>query len=302
MDFVSFPYECPARPPTPGQRRAQALLAGLVALLVVGTGGLSLLALWDTPGDIAIRVAGGELSVRAGSGPLGTSWTAALDDIAQARQQKVGPIRKRHGTNAPGYCAGSFTIEGIGRVRMASDCGHEVVVVTFRSGSEPIVVAPRDPEVFIAALSSRTEAMFESRQNREMSGRAALLLLRALAAGTIPFGLFLAAYFVISPRRLRYRIEPGLLIVRTWLVTRTVGLHGAVARPHSPAITLRLAGTALPGYYAGLFRADGQKLRIYATADRDGIAIESDRRVWVTPPDNTAFLEGLRAAGARVER
>jgi hypothetical protein len=300
--LLRLPYECSARPPTAGQRRAQVLLAVLVALVTVVAGGLGVLALWDTPGDIAIRISGGTLSVRAGSGPLGNAWSEPLDDVAEARWQEVGRIRKRVGTDAPGYCAGSFTIEGVGPVRLATDCGHEVVVVTFRSGAEPIVVAPRDPDAFIAALNARTEGAFESRRNQEASGRAVLLLLRALAAGTIPLGLFLAAYFVISPRRLRYRVEPGTLTVRTWLVTRRVPLYGSVARPYTPGMAIRLGGAALPGYYAGLFRADGRNLRMYATADRDGIAIDADRRVWVTPPDNAVFLEALRAAGARLDQ
>lgn len=137
--------------------------------------------------------------------------------------------------------------------------------------------------------------------DHEALGRGTFLVLNLLVAGLLLPGLFLAAYMAIAPRRLRYRIEPGVLTVRTWLVTRTVTLFGAVARTHSPAIAVRLAGTALPGYYAGLFRANGKNLRIYATADRDGIEIESDRRVWVTPPDNAAFLAALQAAGARIE-
>ena len=71
--------------------------------------------------------------------------------------------------------------------------------------------------------------------------------------------------------------------------------------PWTPGTAIRLGGTALPGYYAGLFRADGRNVWMYATADRDGIAIDSDRLVWVTPLDNAAFLAALRAAGARLE-
>jgi len=63
-----------------------------------------------TPGDIAIRVAGGTLSVRAGSGPFGEAWTAPRDDVAEARWQTGGRIRRRVSTDAPGYCAGSFTV------------------------------------------------------------------------------------------------------------------------------------------------------------------------------------------------
>ncbi len=131
--------------------------------------------------------------------------------------------------------------------------------------------------------------------------RWALALIFVLAFSLIPLGLFLAAYLAVAPRRLRYRIEPGALIIRTWLVTRRFEICGAAARRWSPGRAVRIAGTAIPGYFAGLFRADGANVRMYATAESDGIAVAADRTVFVTPPDNDAFLAALRAAGARVE-
>jgi len=72
------------------------------------------------------------------------------------------------------------------------------------------------------------------------------------------------------------------------------------ARRHSPSVKLRLAGAAMPGYYTGIFRADGTTTRIYATSLKDGVLLEGPARVYVSPADIPEFLAALREEGATV--
>jgi hypothetical protein len=188
-------------------------------------------------------------------------------------------------------------------------CGMEFVRIPYECPAREATVGQHRGQYLLAVFAGVTSAaggviaLFSMWTVPADEGldRWTFALLLVLAFSLIPLGLFLAAYIAVAPRRLRYRIEPGVLIIRTWLVTRRFEISGAPARRWSPGRAFRIAGTAVPGYFAGLFRADGANVRMYATAERDGIAIAAGRTVFVTPPDNTAFLAALRAAGARAE-
>jgi hypothetical protein len=65
-------------------------------------------------------------------------------------------------------------------------------------------------------------------------------------------------------------------------------------------VTLRVAGTAMPGYYTGYFRADGQSTRVYATDLKDGVLLEGPARIYLSPADPEAFLAALREEGGTV--
>lgn len=120
-----------------------------------------------------------------------------------------------------------------------------------------------------------------------------------LAAGLLL--AFLVPLLLLGPRRMRYHLRPGFLDVRTLFGSRSWATDGMRARRHRPRVTLRLMGTAAPGYYTGLFRADGVTTRIYATHLDEGILIESTHRVFLSPADPTGFLAQLHAAGATIE-
>ena len=99
----------------------------------------------------------------------------------------------------------------------------------------------------------------------------------------------ISVLLIVGPGKMRYIVRPGLLEVRT--------LFGR----HWPRVTLRVAGTGAPGYYTGLFRADGATTRVYATDLHEGVLIERPVRVFLSPDDPAAFLARLREAGATVE-
>jgi hypothetical protein len=119
------------------------------------------------------------------------------------------------------------------------------------------------------------------------------------------FGLIMGgmvvALMLLGPGRMAYRIGEGRLEVSTLFGGRSWPLKELRARPHRPHVTLRVAGTAAPGYYTGLFRVDGTNTRIYATDLKSGVLLEGPARVYLSPADVTAFLEALRVAGAQVE-
>jgi hypothetical protein len=64
---------------------------------------------------------------------------------------------------------------------------------------------------------------------------------------------------------------------------------------------MRIAGSAFPGYYTGLFREGGRNLRVYATDLRRGVLLEGPQRVYLSPADREGFLAALQAEGARIE-
>jgi hypothetical protein len=108
--------------------------------------------------------------------------------------------------------------------------------------------------------------------------------------------------FLVAPNRLRYHLEPGTLAVTTVLRTRRFAIKGATARACRPRVGIKLWGTAAPGYYTGLFRADGANTKLYATSAKEGLLIEgSDFRVFINPERQTEFLEAFPAVGGAVE-
>ena len=59
---------------------------------------------------------------------------------------------------------------------------------------------------------------------------------------------------------------------------------------------------ATPSDDAGWFSLDGRRTRLYASTVRgEGVLVEGDRRVFVTPADAAGFLAALSAQGALVE-
>jgi len=109
------------------------------------------------------------------------------------------------------------------------------------------------------------------------------------------------ALVIVGPRRMRYLVGEGRLEVRTLYARRRWPVAGLRARRHRARVSLRLAGASMPGYYTGLFRADGKTTRLYATRLEDGVLLEGPARVFLTPEDPGGFLAALREQGATVE-
>jgi hypothetical protein len=100
-----------------------------------------------------------------------------------------------------------------------------------------------------------------------------------------------------------YRVGDGGLELPTLLGARRYALAGARATAVvRPRVALRVAGAALPGYYAGWFWMWGKLTRVWATRMDAGVRIDraDGGCIFVTPADVPAFLEALSAAGVRV--
>lgn len=104
------------------------------------------------------------------------------------------------------------------------------------------------------------------------------------------------ALLLFGPKRLRYSIEGGELHVRTIFGHKRWPVRGMRASRHTPVRVFRVAGSAMPGYFTGLYREDGQSLRVYATDLKRGILVEGSERVFINPEDEDAFLTAVEAS------
>jgi len=140
----------------------------------------------------------------------------------------------------------------------------------------------------------------------------AFLLVAALSGGgrvLVP-GLAILTFAVVplsvlaleGPSRMRYLVGDGALEARTMFGSARFELRGATAQRYTPGRLWRVAGTAMPGYYTGRWREAGRAVRVYATTFVNAVLITTPTtRVLVSPTEPDAFLEALRAEGARVD-
>jgi hypothetical protein len=200
----------------------------------------------------------------------------------------------------PGYCAGRFRYADLGSVWQATDCSRQAVVLDVRGEPRPIVLTPPDRARFLAAL--RGEGDLEASPPGLRAAAMPRALLSAVLAGLLALGAGLEALILLGPSRLRYTVAPAEVSVRTLFARKRWPIAGLRARHHRPECGLRVAGTAMPGDYTGLFRCDGRFTRVYATDLSGGVLLESGaRRVYLSPAHPAAFLAALRAAGAAIE-
>jgi hypothetical protein len=110
---------------------------------------------------------------------------------------------------------------------------------------------------------------------------------------------FLVWMLLQGPHRLRYEVAGSHLVVRTALLTKRFALAGRTARRTAVRGRIRLAGTGMPGYHAGLFLLDVGMARVYASRFDDGVLLEGRPRIFVSPADPEALLAALRSRGVR---
>ncbi len=256
----------------------------------------SLLAVWLvwSPHVIEIRVADGRLDVAAGPSIFGGRESIDLSSVTAVDRTSLGAGRRLAGTALPGYCVGRFSYPELGSVWQATDCSHDAVVLR-RAGDRPIVLTPTEPDRFLTALDTGGEYA----ENRRATALPTRWLAIKLLVAVLPIVcLLVPLVFLIAPGRMTYRVEPGVLAVRTLLGGRRFEVSGATVRPHRPRVGLRLWGTGAPGYYTGLFRVDGANTKVYATSVERGVLIEGgELRVFVNPDDEARFLEAMRTMG-----
>jgi hypothetical protein len=283
--------------PRPRRRTLRLVLAAVLALvaLVVPVG---FAAITLGIGPIGYTIGNGVLEVRSGE-LLWGKRAVKLADITETRVVTLRGGRRTLGTALPGHCAGSFRYDGIGPVWQATDCSSFALLVRARGGGEPLLLTPPRADDFVARLA-RGEDTVVTLPERPAGKQLGFNAGAALVAGALVTSLVIVLA-VWGPGRMRYSVEEGALHVRTMFAHKTFRGPEIRARRHRPAGMSRVAGTALPGYYTGLFRESGESTRVFATTLEEGVLVEGPIRLFLSPDDADGLLAALRAAGATVE-
>jgi hypothetical protein len=274
------------------------LVAAVVPVVLVGP------LIWGGA-RIVYVIGGGKLTVQTG-GLLDRERSVPLRQIRAGRGVTLSGGSRTWGTALPGYCVGRFSYDEVGPVWQATGCGRRGVLLQLRDG-RPWLLSPPDELDFLARLSAAEPTRLELPPPRSS---AFARLMGPLMVLLLVFLVGVEALIVAGPGRMRYLVSGGRLEVRTMFGHRRWPAEQLRARRHHPQVKLRLAGAAMPGYYTGLFRADGTTTRIYATSLKDGVLLEcpgrggAERRrparVFVSPAEIPEFLAALREEGATV--
>ena len=281
------------RPPI--RKSRFALIFGVVLAVITLLGGAVLGAVALGSSQVSYTIRSGTLTVDSGSFIDGKR-TFAVADVTDARALTVSDGTRMRGTGAPGVCTGLWWYPSVGEVWQATNCSSRAVLLQVTGQERPILVSPPDPDAFVTELKPGTNDSIvlppgDATVMRVVPGVGALVLVLS--------AVLLTMLFVVGPKRMRYVVADGELSVHTIFSRRSFDARELRARLHVPAVTLRLAGTAFPGYYTGLFRADGVTTRVYATQLKsEGVLLEGPARVFLSPEDPAALLKALGEAGA----
>lgn len=270
-----------------------------VVLLVLVVGPLASLVFFLTgPMQVIYRISEGKLQVISGDRMSGDR-TVELSAITEARAVQLQGGRRTMGTAFSGFCAGRFEYANLGEVWQATNCSRSAVFVRASTADRPIVMTPPDPEGFVQRLrqGELTHIVLPAPDKTEI--RLISLIVVPIAAIT---GVLVLLVISGGAEKLVYRVERGQLEVVTMFSRKKWSTAGMRARKYAPGRTLKLAGTAAPGYYTGRFRQDGTNTRVYATDLKQGVLIEASDRVYLSPESPDAFLQALERAGAEVNR
>ncbi len=252
-------------------------------------------SLFWLPRTITYRIAGGTLTVQARYSVITEQRQVALAEVSNVEEVRLRGGRRTHATALPGFCVGSFTYDGIGAVWQATNCSTVALVVRAPKLNRPLVITPPDRKAFRQAMADGNELVVAP--TAVAAGDGLAIAAWVAAAGVLGIPALLVLFF-ISPNRLRYVVRTGELEVAGLLRRRRWPLTGVTARRFRPSSTFRLMGTAVPGYYVGLFRMGGARVYVAATHLGEGVLVEGARGLFVTPPDVDEFLAVLQQAGA----
>ena len=272
----------------PTSRWSFALIFGILAV-TLGAVFMSMTVL-IAPAHVSYAVSADHVKIEANLGPFDHSRTLARPEITAARLVNLHGGARIAGTGLPDYCQGEWRYPELGMVWQVTTCTPTGVVLETEEGR--VVVSPQDREAFIAAVQSGEAREFPavpgaSRGVLPWMGAIPLLILGALA-------LLFSKIWGVS-----YQIEHGALRVPANLRTLSVPLAGAKVARYSPERIWRLVGTGLPQLYLGLYRVDGRNMHVAATRRSDGVLVEGERVMWITPEDPEAFLQEAERAGAK---
>lgn len=293
MNHSTAPEFAPA-PVRPGWTRV--LGVALTALVLV-PGLFGVLLVTSRP-TITYRIANGSLELRGGESILASHRTYPLASITEWREVQLGRGRRTAGTGMPGLCAGYFRYDDLGPVWQVTDCRRDVLLLRVAGEERPVLLTPPDRAGFLAALQSRQDGDFSPPPYPQPAWWLLFKLLIVL--GTVPVAVYVGAGFFLASRRLRYHVGGGELEIQLLLLRKRFPLAGLRARRYTPTRALKWGGTGMPGYFAGRFSVDGQATRVYASGIRqEGVLLEGDRRLFVTPADIDGFLTALHNEGVQ---
>jgi len=108
----------------------------------------------------------------------------------------------------------------------------------------------------------------------------------------------LTTVFFVAPSRLRYEFKDGVLEVSTLASRRRFPLAGARVRKHHPLQGARLSGVPLPGYHVGSWLFDSMATTVLASVPEEGVLVEGEGRVFVSPHDADSFIAAAVECGA----
>ncbi len=273
----------------------QALAATLLAVPIV----YALAAFLTAPPQVAYEVDSAYITIRTARTFSGKPKQIPIGRIDSMTETVLRTGSLRFGTESPGYCVGFFEYPHLGEVWQATDCAAETIIIEAGGETHPIAIAPADHEAFMAAVRGLVPGSFPT------SARP-LGLSRGVLAGLVAVCWPLAAIFafvgVMAPRGVRYRISGGRLEAVGMFARHTVQLAGAKARAHQPLVGEKLSGLGFAGYAAGAWIMDTSPTSVLGTGRDDGVLVEGDTRLFVTPADRAAFLAALEAEGVTVRR
>jgi hypothetical protein len=161
------------------------------------------------------------------------------------------------------------------------------------------VISPPDVDGFVERLraGTRTDILLPPADKGPLR-----ILAAVLAPLTLVSVFMVSVLLLIGPARMRYLVGDGRLEVETLFGRKRWQTAGARARAYTPARIWRVAGTAAPGYYTGIYRESGQSTRVYATAIDRVLLFEGEARVILSPEDRVAMLRALEDEGVAIER
>jgi hypothetical protein len=277
--------------------RAPARTWFTVLLVVVASTLIAIsVTLLRTP-RISYTINAGSLHIHATLGSRQEDKVIPLARISEARPEWLHGGSLRFGTEKPGCCVGFYDYQRTGEVWQATDCSAEVVLLRASSEVTPVVIVPPDREAFIRALWANSSGVWEVSGRRTASWWLTLVTLLLLL---VIVTAALVVVFFVAPARISYLVRAGVLEVLWFGGSRQVRLTSCRAFKHWPILGERLAGVRLPGYVVGSWLLDSMATSVAASSFEDGVIVEADGRMFVTPRDRDDFLAALAEAGATV--
>jgi len=280
--------------PTPVSGTTRIVVGIVLSVLITAATAVTVALVW-LPRDIRYEISGESLRVMLRAGVWRVGREVRVASIAEARPIALRGGRRQFGTAMPGYCVGTFSYPDLGSAWQATSCGRAAILIRVAGEERPLLVNPADRDAFLGTLSTGRSGTFAPAPWAPLPGWIWVKL--ALLAPLLLVPL-VPAYFFVAPRRLRYEIVQGELAVRLLLVTRRFPLAGSRVRAARPTKVRKVAGSAVPGYYAGVFRLDGESARVYASQVKEGVLVEGAKRVFVTPAEPEAFIAAVTRHGA----